>query len=249
MDAWMNQIDTIRQQLLEKISSSRPTQLFHPIATQNLANYIDHTLLKPEATLEQILHLCDEAKKHALYAVCVHPSYILQASQILQGSLVKPITVVGFPTGASTTETKVFETLDAIDNGAQEIDMVLHLGKLKSGRLEEVYQDILSVALQADQIPMKVIIETSKLTLEEKIQACILSQMAGATFVKTSTGFSEHGATVEDIRLMKAVVGQSMGVKASGGIKDLQMAQQMIQAGADRIGTSSSVLIIEESKR
>jgi len=245
MDAFANQIDKIRKTLEERFSDGNK-KLFKADASTNIAYRIDHTLLKPEATVDQIVRLCNEAIENKFYSVCIHASFILQASQILKNSSVLPITVVGFPTGASTTETKVFETLDAIDNGAREIDMVLHIGKLKSGLLDDVYQDILSVVGQADQIPVKVILETSMLTQDEKIQACILSQLAGAAFVKTSTGFSSGGATIEDVKLMKAVVGETVGVKASGGIKDLQTAQQMIQAGADRIGTSSGVSIVKE---
>lgn len=243
------QIAQIRQELENKfLAGDLPTSRFQPSNTKNLASLIDHTLLKPESTLDQIQRLCEEAMKHHFYSVCVPSSFMLQVSSFLKGSSVKPITVVGFPNGYSTTEAKVFETLDAIDNGAQEIDMVLHIGKLKSGLLDEVYQDILSVVGQADHIPVKVILENSLLSNEEKIQACILSQIAGAAFVKTSTGFSTGGATVEDVKLMKKIVGSAMGVKASGRIKDLQTAQLMIQAGADRLGTSSSVSIIEANK-
>ncbi len=247
MDASINQISSIRTELEQRFatSSKRSTRLFQPSKDQNLAFQIDHTLLKADATVEQIHKLCHEAMEHKFYSVCIHGSFILQASQMLKGSNVKPITVVGFPTGANSTETKVFETLDAIDNGAKEIDMVLCIGKLKSGLLEDVFHDILSVVGQADQIPVKVILETSMLSLDEKIQACILSQIAGAAFVKTSTGFA-GGATIDDVQLMKAVVGNTMGVKASGGIKDLKTALQMIDAGAVRLGTSSGVLILKE---
>ncbi|MCC7459945.1 MAG: deoxyribose-phosphate aldolase [Proteobacteria bacterium] len=247
----MKQIDAIRAQLEERFSTVHGlrSSTFQPSNTTSLSSKIDHTLLKPEATIEHIHRLCNEALEHKFYSVCVNGSFVLQATNALKGSNVKTVAVVGFPSGASSTESKVFETLDAIDNGAQEIDMVLHIGKLKSGLMEDVFQDILSVVGQADSVPVKVILETSQLSLEEKIQACLLSQIAGAAFVKTSTGFSSGGATVEDVQLMKQVVGNKMGVKASGGIKDLQTALHMIEAGADRLGCSNSVAIIGESKK
>lgn len=247
MDTRINQISIIRKELEDRFTTPlKPTaKVFQPPKAQSLASRIDHTLLKADATIEQIQQLCEEAIKHQFYSVCIHGSFILLATQMLKGTNVKPITVVGFPTGANSTETKVFETLDAIDNGAQEIDMVLHVGKLKSGLFEDVYHDILSIVAQADHIPVKLILETSMLTLEEKIQGCVLSQLAGAAFVKTSTGFA-GGATIDDVKLMKTVVGESMGVKASGGIKNLQTALQMVEAGADRLGTSNSVLIMKE---
>lgn len=250
MDNVAKQIEAIRAQLEERFSTMHGlrTSTFQSSNSTSLASKIDHTLLKPDATIEQIHRLCNEAIENKFYGICIHGSFVLQASTILKDTGVKTIAVVGFPAGANSTETKVFETLDAIDNGAQEIDMVLHIGKLKSGLLEDVFQDILSVVGQADHVPVKVIIETSQLSQEEKIQACLLSQIAGAAFVKTSTGFSSAGATVEDVRLMKQVVGSKMGVKASGGIKDLQTALHMIEAGADRLGTSSGVSILEESK-
>lgn len=247
----MKQIGDIRVQMESRFSMIHGlrTPQFKPNTNKNLASKIDHTLLKPEATIEQIHQLCHEAIEHKFFSVCVHGSFVQMAATALKGTGIKTVAVVGFPTGASSTESKVFETLDAINNGAGEIDMVLHIGKLKSGLLEDVFQDILSVVGQADQIPVKVIIETSSLTLEEKIQACLLSQIAGATFVKTSTGFSSAGATVADIELMREVIGPNMGIKASGGIKDLQTALQMIEAGADRLGCSASVSILQESKK
>ena len=248
MDATINQIADIRRQLEERFSApnTEAASHFKPSHSKNLASKIDHTLLKPDATMDQIQRLCSEAVEHHFYGVCIPPSFVLPVSKILKNTEVKIVTVVGFPTGNATTETKVFETLDAIDNGANEIDMVLHIGKLKSGLLDDVYQDILSVVGQADYIPVKVILETSMLTIDEKIQGCILSQIAGASYVKTSTGFSTAGATVTDIKLMKEIAGDKMGIKASGGIKDLQTALQMIEAGADRLGSSTSVNIIKE---
>ncbi len=240
----MNQIASIRKELEEKFSST-PSN-YKPESSSSIAQLIDHTLLKPETTVDQIHQLCSEAMENDFYAICIHPSFIMYASKRLKDSDVKIATVVGFPTGAATTETKVFETLDAIDWGAQEIDMVINIGKLKSGLMEDVYQDIVSVVGQAGDVPVKVIIETCLLNTEEKIRACILAQLAGAAYLKTSTGFSTSGAAVEDIQLMKQIVGNSMGIKASGGIKNVQTALQMIEAGATRIGTSSGVSILKE---
>lgn len=244
MDQVSNQITIIRKELEGRFSSI--PSIHKPATMSSLAQTIDHTLLKPDATTDQINKLCSEAVENDFFAICIAPSFIMQASKRLKDTDVKIATVVGFPTGATTTESKVFETLDAIDCGAQEIDMVLHIGKLKSGMLDDVYQDILSVVGQADTVPVKVILETCLLSTDEKIKACILSQMAGAAFVKTSTGFSTGGATLEDIQLIKMIVGDTMGIKASGGIKDLQTAMKMIEAGATRIGTSSGVSIMKE---
>jgi deoxyribose-phosphate aldolase len=248
MDALTNQIATLREKLEDRFSTTHGIRSSHFQISNatSLASKIDHTCLKSDATVDQIHQLCNEAIEYNFYSVCVHPSFLTISSEYLKGSPVKPISVVGFPMGAVTTETKVFETLDAIELGAQEIDMVLHIGKLKSRLLDEVFQDILSVVGQADLIPVKVILETSLLSQEEKIQGCILAQIAGASYIKTSTGFSNAGATVEDIKLLKKIVGDQMGIKASGGIKDLHTALQMIEAGAARIGTSSGVNIIKE---
>lgn len=212
-----------------------------------LARKIDHTLLKPEATKEQIEKLCDEAKTYRFYSVCVNPSWVETASELLKGTDVKVCTVIGFPLGATTTEVKREETKDAIAKGATEVDMVIPVGKLKSGQDEAVKADIAAVVEAAkDQALVKVIIETSLLTEEEKVKACQLAVEAGADYVKTSTGFSTGGATVEDIRLMRQTVGPDIGVKASGGIRDLKTANAMIEAGASRIGASSSVAIVSE---
>lgn len=244
MDNLLNQITTEKKKL-ETLFSSQPSN-YVPASSFSLAQTIDHTLLKPDATIEQINKLCSEAVENDFYAICISPAYILHASKRLKDTDVKIATVVGFPTGATTTESKVFETLDAIDCGAHEIDMVINIGKLKSGLLEDVYQDIVSVVGQAEEIPVKVILETCLLNTEEKIRASLLAQMAGAAYLKTSTGFSTGGATVEDIQLMKLIVENTMGIKASGGIKNVQTALQMIEAGAVRLGTSSGVSIIEE---
>lgn len=210
-----------------------------------LAKFIDHTLLKQDSTREEILTLCEEAKKHQFAAVCVNPHLVGDAADALRNTDVKIATVVGFPLGATTTFTKVAETRDAIANGATEIDMVMNVGALKSGEELVVYEDIKQVVNAAfNQAVVKVIIETGLLTDEEKRLACKLAKEAGADFVKTSTGFSTGGATVEDIKLMREVVGESLGVKASGGVRDAKTARAMIDAGATRIGTSSGTKII-----
>ena len=210
-----------------------------------LARYIDHTLLKPEATEGQIRKLCEEARKHTFASVCVNPSWVSLASQMLKGSPVKVCTVIGFPLGATTPTTKAIETRDAIANGANEIDMVINVGALKSGNDALVKDDIEAVVAAAKgHAIVKVILETALLTKEEKIKACLLSKMAGTDFVKTSTGFVPGGATVEDIALMRETVGPDMGVKASGGIRDTKTASDMMAAGATRLGVSASVAII-----
>lgn len=212
----------------------------------DLAQYIDHTLLKPDATLDDIHKLCDEAKKFHFASVCVNPAYVPYCARELTGSGVKICTVVGFPLGASTTDIKVAETESAIRNGADEIDMVLNVGMLKSGEYEYVKNDIFSVVRTAHRLSaiVKVIIETALLTDEEKVQACLLSKWAEADFVKTSTGFSKGGATASDIRLMRKVVGTTMGVKASGGVRSREEAEEMVVSGATRIGASASVKIV-----
>lgn len=210
-----------------------------------LAKYIDHTLLKPESKESDIITLCEEAKKYQFVAVCVNPYYVKTASKALENTNVKVATVIGFPLGAMSNFTKVCETRDAIANGATEIDMVINIGALKSKKELDVYHDIKGVVRAASgQALVKVIIETGLLTDDEKRLACRLAKEAGADFVKTSTGFGPGGATVEDVRLMRGVVGDSLGVKASGGIRDEQTARAMIEAGANRIGTSSGVAIV-----
>ncbi len=212
----------------------------------DLAQYIDHTLLKPDATLNDIRKLCDEAKQYQFASVCVNPSYVSFCARYLAGAEVKVCTVIGFPLGATTTETKVNETEQAIKDGAREIDMVLNIGMHKSGEHEYVKNDIFQVARISHRAGaiVKVIIETALLTDEEKVQACLLSKWAGADFVKTSTGFSKGGATAGDIRLMRKVVGSTMGVKASGGVRSREDAEEMVASGATRIGASASVKII-----
>lgn len=213
--------------------------------SQNIARMIDHTLLKPEATKDQIVKLAEEAKEYSFASVCVNPTWVKTAAEILKDTPdVKVCTVIGFPLGATTSETKAFETKNAIENGADEIDMVINIGALKDQQDDLVESDIRSVVEAAKgKSLVKVIIETSLLTDEEKKRACELSVKAGADFVKTSTGFSTGGATVEDIRLMRETVGPDIGVKASGGVRSREDALAMVEAGATRIGASSGVAI------
>jgi deoxyribose-phosphate aldolase len=216
-----------------------------------LAARIDHTLLKPDATREQLITMCDEAKQYNFATVCVNSANIPLIARQLKGSAVKPIAVVGFPLGAATSQAKAFEAREAIRAGALEIDMVINIGALKSKDYKTVFEDIKLVVDAAKPCKTKVILETSQLSDEEKVVACALSKTAGAAFVKTSTGFGGGGATVEDIALMRRVVGSDMEVKASGGIRTHEDAQKMIQAGADRIGASASVAIVtgQEAKK
>ncbi len=215
---------------------------------QKVASIIDHTLLKPDVTTMEMRNLCAEAKKYNFYSVCVNPAWVPFCKKELKDSKVKVITVIGFPLGATTPEVKAFETRDAIANGAEEIDMVINIGWLKSKRYDDVEDDIRAVVQAAKEVPVKVIIETALLTDDEKVKACQLSKAAGAAFVKTSTGFASGGATVHDVALMRRTVGSSMGVKASGGVKTLDDALAMIKAGANRIGASSSVAIVTGGK-
>ncbi|MEK8129969.1 deoxyribose-phosphate aldolase [Paenibacillus filicis] len=210
-----------------------------------LAAYFDHTLLKPESTAEGIIRLCEEAKQYGFATVCVNPYWVPTAAEQLAGSAVGITTVIGFPLGATSTFAKMTEARDAIAAGATEIDMVLNVGALKSGWLDEVERDIAGVVqVCRGRAIVKVILETGLLTDEEKVKACELSKCAGADFVKTSTGFGPGGATVEDIALMRQTVGAGMGVKASGGVRDLETVQKMIDAGATRVGASASVAIV-----
>jgi deoxyribose-phosphate aldolase len=209
-----------------------------------MAAMIDHTLLKPDATREQLMQICDEAKQYNFATVCVNSANIPLVARQLRGSTVKPIAVVGFPLGAATSQAKAFEAREAIRAGAEEIDMVINIGSLKSKDYKTVYEDIKTVVEASKPHKVKVILETSQLNDEEKVIACTLAKTAGAAFVKTSTGFGGGGATVEDITLMRRIVGLDMEVKASGGIRTREDAQKMIQAGADRIGASASVGIV-----
>ncbi|MCM3567966.1 deoxyribose-phosphate aldolase [Neobacillus mesonae] len=213
--------------------------------TQNIARMIDHTLLKADATKEQIVKLVNEAKEYSFASVCINPTWVSTAAELLKSTAnVKVCTVIGFPLGAATPETKAFETKNAIENGASEVDMVINIGALKSNQDELVEKDIASVVEAAKgKALVKVIIETCLLTDDEKVRACELSVKAGADFVKTSTGFSTGGATPEDVRLMRKTVGPAVGVKASGGVRSREDAMAMIEAGATRIGASSGIAI------
>ncbi|ULM95605.1 deoxyribose-phosphate aldolase [Peribacillus frigoritolerans] len=214
--------------------------------SQKVAGLIDHTLLKADATKEQIKVLCEEAREYNFASVCVNPTWVKYASELLEGSEVKVCTVIGFPLGATTPETKAFETKDAIANGAHEVDMVINIGALKDKDDELVERDIRAVvAASTGKALSKVIIETSLLTDEEKVRACELAVKAGTDYVKTSTGFSTGGATVEDIALMRKTVGPDIGVKASGGVRNTSDAQNVIEAGATRIGASAGVSIVK----
>jgi len=215
----------------------------------NLARYIDHTLLKSEASLADIEKLCAEARDHNFYAVCVNGSWVTQARHFLDGCDVKVATVVGFPLGATDSDTKRFETEAAIDNDAQEIDVVINIGRLKGGDDKYILRELRDVVEAAAERPVKVIIETCLLTNAEKIRACRIVLEAGAQFVKTSTGFSTGGATIADVKLLREIVGEKFGVKAAGGIRDTATALAMIEAGATRLGTSSGVAIVRSMSR
>lgn len=211
----------------------------------NVAKYIDHTLLKPEVTEEEILTLCDEAHEHAFFSVCIQPAWVSTAAKKLADSEVKVCTVIGFPHGATTSEVKAFETRDAISNGADEVDMVINIGQLKAGNLDYVKQDIQSVVNAANKEALvKVIIESSLLTEDEIVNVSRICKDAGADFVKTSTGFNGGGASVEAVALMRLTVGEDMGVKASGGVRSAEDALKMIEVGATRIGASSGIAIV-----
>lgn len=210
--------------------------------------FIDHTLLKADATSAQVKTLCLEAIEHDFMSVCVNPGFVKEASYHLAGSDVLVCTVIGFPLGATSTASKVFETEQAIYDGANEIDMVINISKLKDGDDVYVFDEIRAIKQACGSLTLKVIIETCLLTEEEKERVCIIAKKAGADFVKTSTGFSTGGATVEDIALMRKTVGPDMGVKASGGVRDLATMKAMIKAGATRIGTSSGVKLVQNQQ-
>ena len=215
------------------------------LAPAQLAAYIDHTLLKADATAKDIEKLCAEARENQFYSVCVNGSWVGQARHFLEGTGVKVASVVGFPLGAMSSDAKRFETEAAIDDGAQEIDVVINIGRLKAGEDKYVLRELCDVVEAADEWPVKVILETCLLTREEKIRACQLAVESGARFVKTSTGFNTGGAMVEDVKLMRETVAPKFGVKASGGIRDTQTALAMIEAGATRLGTSASIAIVK----
>lgn len=243
-------IDRIAEEVYRKIANEN-NGANQTIATSSsdLASVIDHTLLKPEATETDIKKVCQEAIEYKFKSVCINTHYVTLVSRLLAGTGVDTCCVVGFPLGASSTRAKIDETYDALKNGANEIDMVINIGALKSGDWNTVKRDIEGVTRAAkNRALVKVILETSLLNNEEKIKACTIAKMAGADFVKTSTGFNTGGATIEDIKLMREVVGPKMGVKASGGVRDTKTARAMIAAGATRIGTSSGINIVRGTK-
>lgn len=207
---------------------------------------IDHTILNPDATIDEVIKVIDEAKAHDFASVCLEPCWVTLAAERLADSEVKVCTVIGFPLGANTKTVKAFEAKEAVENGAEEVDMVLNIGALKSGDYELVLEDMKAVREAAKDAVVKVILETCLLTDEEKKKACALAKEAGMDFVKTSTGFSTAGATTDDVKLMREAVGDAMGVKASGGIRDRETAEAMIAAGASRIGASKSIAIVGE---
>ncbi len=229
-------------------SEDQPTPSAVKLTSAEVARLIDHTLLQPNATEAQIQQLCHEAKQYRFASVCVNPTWVPVARTLLVDSLVKVATVVGFPLGASMPEVKAFEAERAIQVGAHEIDMVINVGRLKSGNHQVVFQDVTSVVAMARRSGalVKAIIETALLTEEEKVAACVLAQAGGVDFVKTSTGFNGGGATVADVALMRRVVGPTLGIKAAGGIRSIQQLQEMVAAGATRIGASASVKMMEE---
>ena len=210
-----------------------------------LNKYIDHTILKATASSSDVQKLCEEAIEHEFYSVCVNGCYVADAKHLLQGTDVKIAAVVGFPLGAMTTAAKVFEAKEAVENGASEIDMVINVAKLKDGEFEYVENEIRQIKEDIGDNVLKVIIETCYLTDEEKVKACELSLVAKADFVKTSTGFGTGGATYEDVKLMKSVVGDNAKVKASGGVRDKETAQKYVELGAERLGTSSGIDIVK----
>ena len=210
-----------------------------------LNKYIDHTILKATASNSDVQKLCEEAIEHEFYSVCVNGCYVADAKHLLQGTDVKIAAVVGFPLGAMTTAAKVFEAKEAVENGASEIDMVINVAKLKDGEFEYVENEIRQIKEAIGDNVLKVIIETCYLTDEEKVKACELSLVAKADFVKTSTGFGTGGATYEDVKLMKSVVGDNAKVKASGGVRDKETAEKYVELGAERLGTSSGIDIVK----
>ena len=247
-------INEIIRQVTEEICSKYGAQTQTPAAGDgytpaDMAKYIDHTYLKPEASVNEIRKICDEAKKYHCASVCVNPSYIQYVAQQLEGSGVTPCCVIAFPFGTSTPEAKAFEASDAASKGAREIDMVINVGAIKSGDWLLVKRDIEGVVNAVKgRAKVKVIIEACLLTDEEKVKACTVAKLAGAAFVKTSTGYSTGGATVEDVRLMRETVSPETGVKASGGVRTYDDAVAMLKAGANRLGCSSTMKIVSGVK-
>lgn len=249
--SWVtNGPEHMRRLITSLDSKSQDDKSHRAQLARDMAKFIDHTALKPDTTSAQISQLCQEALHYEFASVCVNPSWVPFCVDLLNDSPVMVCTVIGFPLGATTTASKVFETTEACRQGAKEVDMVLNIGALKSGQFEVVMQDVQAVADAAHQhqAHLKVIIEAVLLTDEEKIQATVLCNMAGADFVKTSTGFSKGGATIPDVALMRHTVGNKVGVKAAGGVRTVQDAIRMIQAGANRIGASAGIRIIEGIK-
>jgi len=243
------EIDQVIDKVIAELAGNSPVTARQHIISgspQRLASMIDHTLLKPDATRQQIEQLCREAIQYGFATVCVNPTWVKIAADLVQNTEVIVCSVAGFPLGANTQCLKVDEAKRAVADGAQEIDMVMNIGRFKSGDLEFVFTDIRRVLEASKPALLKVIIETCLLNDEEKVAACVISQQAGAHFVKTSTGFNGGGATGSDVALMRRVVGECMGVKAAGGIRDRQTALAMIRAGANRIGASAGVSIVNE---
>ncbi|RJP74272.1 MAG: deoxyribose-phosphate aldolase [Ignavibacteriales bacterium] len=243
----LNNIELYASELLDKFKNS-PKKKYE--LKGNLASYIDHTILKPEANEDEVKKVCSEAKEFNFKSVCVNPSYVDLCKQELKASEVKVCIVIGFPLGANTSETKIAEAEQAIANGATELDMVINVGRLKNKDFHYVLNDISEIAklTKNTNALSKVIIETCLLTDVEKVIACLLAKEAGADFVKTSTGFSKAGATADDIALMRFVVGEEMGVKASGGVRTYEDTMRMIENGASRIGASASIQIVKGEK-
>jgi deoxyribose-phosphate aldolase len=238
-------VKKVAEEVQRKLKSEGAQEASGTGGTTKINKMIDHTLLKPTATENEIRVLCKEARDNDFMSVCVNPSYVPLSYECLRGSDVKVCTVIGFPLGATTTKTKVFETREVIENGATEVDMVVNVGAIKSGNWDYVKKDIEDIYLASKgKALLKVIIETCLLTDEEKVRVCAICKAIGVGFVKTSTGFSTGGATTSDVALMRKVVGPEVGVKASGGVKDANSAKEMIEAGANRLGTSSGIAIV-----
>lgn len=238
----MNLKGIIEEKLMEFKSNYKPQEVEIDVERLKLNTFIEHTNLKPTATTEEIEKLCEEAKQFNFRGVCVNPAFVPVVSQMLKDTGILVVTVVGFPLGATGIPVKAFEASWVVQNGAQEVDMVINIGKLKEGDFEYVYDDVRAV-VEASKVPVKVIIETCYLTDEEKVAACVISKLAGAKFVKTSTGFGTAGAKFEDVQLMRWAVDGEIEVKASGGVRTYEDAIKMLKAGATRIGTSSGVTI------
>ncbi|MCX6150147.1 MAG: deoxyribose-phosphate aldolase [Ignavibacteriales bacterium] len=244
----LENLDSLTNELMNAYSKTSP-EVF-PFDKEKLSSMIDHTILKAEATRIEVEKICSEAKEFSFATVCVNPSFVPLCKTLLKNSPVKVCTVIGFPLGATITDVKKFEAEQTMQNGAEEIDMVINIGRLKQNEYQYVFEEINQIVLVAKKNNgiCKVIIETALLSDEEKVKACLIAKSAGADFVKTSTGFSKGGATASDISLMRFIVGKEIGVKASGGIRTYEDAVKMIESGANRIGASASVQIVNGSK-